>query len=1105
MKRNNFRILWYIIAVALFLVAIAGLNLKLQGDHAKENKTTQSATNTKLNIALVNEDQNVSNGKESYNLGASYIKSIERDNSQNWSVVSRGTAQNGLNKGDYQLMVIIPNNFSQKLLDVNKANAEQTTISYKVNAKGNLALEKKATEKGKDIVSELNSHLVNMYMASILSNLYTAQENVQAMVNVQSGNISNYQKNLLDSATNFQNIFPALVNQSSSSITANESLKKSLEASDNMFNDLVTTQTNTGKDLSSLIEQRHQDSISYEAFSASLLEMNNELLEKQLSDIITQAQKDQETLSSQLNSIMGDDNDNDHNHKENSSAYLNVARQKIQELSEALKSQDNVAKDQSEQLDKIVREGLASYFAKNNKDNITLLELLKSHSNNEKTLKDFKAKVADFTNSLISSIPSLNLSELHLTQEEEKAIQFTSSDSEIIKKVSNERTLYLNTNLLNRLFEARKNRDEAKNKVNQLKLPSSSTRTGEQIVSVESNNPDYRVDTWTVNGKQTRTLDPSQNNNIIINSSYQGESSNSSITKPSYTITIGNQKQIVQNDDGKTQRSYLETEATYQRTLQEVIDAYNTTHNLVSKYYIFSDGEEPQSLFDQFLNQSVNDTMVDLVKNGITKYLMDENTADAQQKVKDVMEEVENRQTPAEALRDGYDFVPMPKWKNGMIELLNIAGTGPIFGPILGALYGPVAYIWIVLGCIFAGAVHDYMIGMISLRNNGAYLPELASRYLGKSMKHVINIFSMLLLILVATVFVVTPANLILSILPAGTLSLPWIIGLIFVYYLISTVLPIDKALGKVYPVFCVILMVSTAAVGFRLLTGGFDMPNLTFETFKNMHPAGLGIFPALFFTISCGAISGFHATQAPMVSRTTVNEREGRFTFYGMMIAEGVIAMIWAGASMSLFKGQNLYEMIAAGTPSAVVNQVMLMLLGSVIGTIAIIGVIVLPVSSGLSAFRSLRTIVADYIHVKQDTLPKIFAVTIPLYVISFVLTHVDFNLLWRYFNWANQVTAVIGLLVATRYLILKRRNYWVTFVPAMFMLYAVVVYILSQPIGFNMGLGILTYSLALVLTGILVGLFWKSGQKQLKTVHPEAFLFNDHRPINYYSSLDS
>ncbi|EHJ57555.1 hypothetical protein HMPREF9318_00732 [Streptococcus urinalis FB127-CNA-2] len=463
-----------------------------------------------------------------------------------------------------------------------------------------------------------------------------------------------------------------------------------------------------------------------------------------------------------------------------------------------------------------------------------------------------------------------------------------------------------------------------------------------------------------------------------------------------------------------------------------------------------------------------------------------------------------NRQTPAEVLKDGYDFVPMPKWKNAMIELLNIAGTGPIFGPIMGALYGPVAYLWIIFGCIFAGAVHDYMIGMISLRNNGAYLPELASRYLGKSMKHVINIFSMLLLLLVATVFVVTPANLILSILPKGFLALPWIIAIIFVYYLISTVLPIDKALGKVYPAFCVILMISTAAVGFRLVTGGFDMPNLTVSTFRNMHPTGLHIFPALFFTISCGAISGFHATQAPMVSRTTVNEREGRFTFYGMMIAEGVIAMIWAAASMSLFKGQTLNQMIASGTPSAVVNQVMVMLLGGTLGTIAIIGVIVLPVSSGLSAFRSLRTIVADYIHVKQDTLPKIFAVTIPLYVISFVLTHVDFNLLWRYFNWANQVTAVIGLLVATRYLVLKRRNYFVTLIPASFMLYAVVAYILSQKIGFNMGLNLITYLVSTLITVGLLFLFWQSGQKQLRTVSSDAFLFNDQKPIHYFASLD-
>ncbi|MGT2801571.1 carbon starvation CstA family protein [Streptococcus henryi] len=465
----------------------------------------------------------------------------------------------------------------------------------------------------------------------------------------------------------------------------------------------------------------------------------------------------------------------------------------------------------------------------------------------------------------------------------------------------------------------------------------------------------------------------------------------------------------------------------------------------------------------------------------------------------------ETRKTPSEELRDGYDFVPMPKWKNSMIELLNIAGTGPIFGPIMGALYGPTAYLWIIIGCIFAGGVHDYMIGMISLRNKGAHLPELASRYLGKSMKLVINIFSMLLLLLVGTVFVVTPANLILSILPKGIMTLPWIIGLIFLYYLISTVLPIDKAMGKVYPIFCVILLVSTAAVAFRLVTGGFTIPNLTPATFHNMHPGGLAIFPALFFTISCGALSGFHATQAPMVSRTMTNEREGRFTFYGMMVAEGVIAMIWAAASMALFDGQTLSQMIASGTASAVVNKVMVMLLGSFIGTIGIIGVIVLPISSGLSAFRSLRNIVADYLHIKQNTLSKIFAVTIPLYLISFVLTKVDFNILWRYFNWANQVTAVISLLVSTRYLMLKKRNYWVTFVPAIFMLYAVVVYILSQPIGFNMGLVTLTYLIGVIITSALILIFWKSGQKQMVHLSPESFLFNDHLPISSYPNLDN
>ncbi len=461
-----------------------------------------------------------------------------------------------------------------------------------------------------------------------------------------------------------------------------------------------------------------------------------------------------------------------------------------------------------------------------------------------------------------------------------------------------------------------------------------------------------------------------------------------------------------------------------------------------------------------------------------------------------------DRETPAEALQDGYDYVPMPKWKNGLIQLLNIAGTGPIFGPIMGALYGPVAYLWIILGNIFAGAVHDYMIGMISLRNNGAHLPELASRYLGKSTKHIVNIFSMLLLMLVGTVFVTTPANLIDNLTPSW-LTVGIITSLIFVYYIISTILPIDKAMGKVFPIFGAILIISTVAIGGTLMVkNGSSIPNLTPNTLRNFHPEGLAIFPALFFTISCGALSGFHATQAPLVSRTSTDEREGRFTFYGMMVAEGIIAMIWAAAAMTLFDGQTLNEMINAGTASLVVNEVSIMLLGSVLGTIAIAGVIVLPISSGLSAFRSLRNIAADYLNINQDTIAKILAVTIPLYVVSFFLTQVDFNLLWRYFNWANQVTAVISLLVSTRYLYLKSKNYWVTFIPGVFILYAVLVYILSEPIGFNMGLVPLTYIVGAVLSLVILWVFWESGKKQKENLDSSSPLLNDELPIGTFST---
>ena len=459
------------------------------------------------------------------------------------------------------------------------------------------------------------------------------------------------------------------------------------------------------------------------------------------------------------------------------------------------------------------------------------------------------------------------------------------------------------------------------------------------------------------------------------------------------------------------------------------------------------------------------------------------------------------RSTPAEVLRDNMDFVPMKKQTNALIELLNIAGTGPIFGPIMGALYGPMAYVWIVLGCIFAGGVHDYMIGMISLRNNGAHLPELAEKYLGKPVKHVVNIFAMLLLILVSTVFVVTPAELIADLTPAG-ITVGLITLLIFAYYLVSTVIPIDKAMGKVYPIFGAVLILTTLAIGGMLIYHGFTdtytLPNLSLASLtNNPHPDGTPVFPIIFFTISCGALSGFHATQAPMVSRTTTNEREGRYSFYGMMIAEGVIAMIWATAAMALFDGQSLADMIAAGTPSVVVNEVSFLLLGNVFGTLAILGVIVLPISSGLSGFRSLRNILADYIGMKQDSLRKVMAVTIPLFVVSFILTTIDFDILWRYFSWANQVTAVISLFVSTRYLYLKGRNYLITFLPGAFMLYATVIYILAQPIGFNLGYGLLSYLLALVLSLAIVYLFWSTGYKLKQDLNPDSLLINDQLPI--------
>lgn len=440
----------------------------------------------------------------------------------------------------------------------------------------------------------------------------------------------------------------------------------------------------------------------------------------------------------------------------------------------------------------------------------------------------------------------------------------------------------------------------------------------------------------------------------------------------------------------------------------------------------------------------------------------------------------DERPTPAYVNADGVDYVPMSTSKNSLIQLLNIAGTGPVFGPIAGALYGPVAFIWIVVGCIFAGAVHDYLTGMISIRNKGAHLPELAAKFLGKAMKHVVNIFALLLLLLVGTVFVSSPAMLISNLMD-GKVALSVIVGVIFLYYILATLLPVDKIIGRLYPYFGALLVISALGIGIGMVVKGSPIPELTFE---NMHPSNLPIFPLIFFTITCGALSGFHATQTPIISRTTKRENEGRKIFYGMMIAEGIIAMIWAAAAMSLFGGYGgLSEMMAAGGPAAVVSEASVLMLGSIGGTLAVLGVIVLPITSGDTAFRAARMIIADYFKFAQAKFVSRLWIALPLFVMSYVLTKIDFNILWRYFSWANGVTAVIALWVGAMYLFLARKNHWIATIPAAFMTSMVFSYIIYEP---NMGLGqgvAFSNIAGVIAAAIITAIFFGTGLKKRGT----------------------
>ncbi|WP_221076247.1 carbon starvation CstA family protein [Agarivorans aestuarii] len=452
----------------------------------------------------------------------------------------------------------------------------------------------------------------------------------------------------------------------------------------------------------------------------------------------------------------------------------------------------------------------------------------------------------------------------------------------------------------------------------------------------------------------------------------------------------------------------------------------------------------------------------------------------------------EQRQTPAYAKQDGVDYVPMSKKKVYLIQLLNIAGVGPIFGPIMGALYGPAAMLWIVVGCIFAGATHDYFSGMLSVRNGGASVPALSGRYLGKSARHFMNIFAIVLLLLVGVVFVSAPAGMLTNLIndQAGlSLGLGTMVSLIFVYYIIATIVPIDKIIGRFYPLFGALLIFMSVglitAVAFsseHQVMGNFEVSQM----FTNMNPNDLPLWPALFITIACGAISGFHATQSPLMARCVENEKNGRFVFYGAMIGEGVIALIWCAIALSFFNSmEGLQAAVANGGPGKVVYDASFGLLGVFGGILAFLGVVILPITSGDTAFRSSRLILAEYFNLSQKPVKNRLMIALPIFIIGGILTQVDFGVIWRYFGFANQTTAVMMLWTATAYLLRNDKFHWITTVPAMFMTTVVVTFILnSSTLGFGLPMTISTVAgvvTTLVITGLLIAKLKGIGEDDL------------------------
>ena len=442
----------------------------------------------------------------------------------------------------------------------------------------------------------------------------------------------------------------------------------------------------------------------------------------------------------------------------------------------------------------------------------------------------------------------------------------------------------------------------------------------------------------------------------------------------------------------------------------------------------------------------------------------------------------DDRQTPAIAINDGVDCVPMKPWKAFLVQLLNIAGTGPIFGALMGACFGPVVFLWIALGSILGGAVHDYLSGMISCRHGGSSIAELSGVYLGNAAKWIMRVFSVILLVLTGTVFVNSPAALIARLTPASLNETFWIV-VILLYYVLATLLPIDKLIGKLYPVFGVILIVMAVSVLCGTIFGGYTIPEITLQS---MHPDGLPVWPFMCITVACGAISGFHATQSPMIAKCITSEKQGRGIFYGAMIAESVIALIWAAAGVALYgTTQLLNEAITDLGQSGTVYEISQTMLGAAGGVLAVVGVVVCPITSGDTAFRSARLILAEITHLDQKKIRNRLIITLPLLGVGAVLTQLDFNVLWRYFSWSNQTLAMISLWVATAYLMREgkyRLGSLIAALPAAFMSAVSVTYILMADEGFGLSGGIAYAAGACLSAGLFCAYIALFAQREKK-----------------------